>query len=360
MRIAILTPSLTSCDAVSNDVLGMYDALQKIGDVRVFAEGWSLKKPRIYPPEKIRSFLKKPSDILIYHYARGWEPALPLLSKVTCRRIIKYHNVTPPDFFAKYSADFAQTCLEGRQQLKPIANAGCDLFLSDSYFNMGELLAEGAPETKSRAVPPFHHIDRLISIKADAAVLDQFQNGHVNICTVGRVAPNKGHLELIAAFAAYHHDYNSKSRLMIVGKHETRLAKYSAALRALIKRLNLEHAVSFAGEVSDNALKAYYSLAHLFVTTSKHEGFCVPLVEAMAMKVPIVAYGSSAIPETVGPAGIVWDQRNPYLLAESINAIVSDTTLGSGLSALGWRRYQDLFTNEQIRKQFLSTLAPFL
>jgi glycosyltransferase involved in cell wall biosynthesis len=360
MRIAILTPSLTTGDAVSNDVLGMYEALQQIADVRLFAEGGALEELRVYPPEKIHCFLKKPDDVFIYHYSRGWTPAMSFLSELTCRRVIKYHNITPPDFFATYSADFAQKCYEGRQQLKPIANAACDLFLSDSDFNMHELLAEGAPETKSRTVPPFHHIDRLTSIKGDAAVIDRFKNGHINICTVGRVAPNKGHAELITAFAAYHQDYNSESRLIIVGKQETRLARYSAMLRALIERLNVEHAVVFTGDVSDNELKAYYSLADVFVTTSRHEGFCVPLVEAMAMDLPIVAFASSAIPETVGAAGIVWNQRNPYLLAESINAIVSDTDLRRGLSALGKQRYQALFTNEQIRKKFLGVLAPLL
>jgi glycosyltransferase involved in cell wall biosynthesis len=360
MRIAILTPSITSRDAVGNDVLGMYGVLKEVGEVRIYAEGWTLTEPQIFPPSKIRSFLKKPDDILIYHYARGWDPALPLLNSLRCRKIIKYHNITPPEFFARYSADLANLCREGRQQLKPIATSDCDLFLSDSGFNMRELLAEGTLETKSLAIPPFHHIDHLRSIEADAAVLDQFQNGQVNVCTVGRVAPNKCHPELIAAFAAYHHEYNPRSRLVIVGKQETRLAKYSALLRALIKRLNLEHAVTFTGEVSDNALKAFYSVADLFITTSEHEGFCVPLVEAMAMKVPIVAYSSSAIPETVGRAGIVWDQRNPFLMAESINSIVSDPSLSAGLASMGWRRYQELFTNDRIRKEFLSGLRTVL
>jgi glycosyltransferase involved in cell wall biosynthesis len=360
MRIAILTPSLTRGDAVSNDVLGMYHVLRNVGDVRIFAEGWTLTEPRIFPTTKIKSFLKKTNDILIYHYARAWEPAMPLLHSLRCRKIIKYHNITPPDFFTRYSSDFANMCREGRQQLRPIAKSNCDLFLSDSDFNMRELVAEGAPEARSFAVPPFHHIDRLNTIEADARVLNQFENGHANICTVGRVAPNKGHPELIAGFAVYHYEYNPQSQLIIVGKQETRLARYSAVLRALIQRLKLEQAVTFAEEVSDHELKAYYNVADVFVTTSEHEGFCVPLVEAMAMKVPILAYASSAIPETVGTAGIVWHERNPYLLAETINLIASDASLGRGLAAKGWRRYQDLFTNERIGEEFLRAMAGIL
>jgi glycosyltransferase involved in cell wall biosynthesis len=96
------------------------------------------------------------------------------------------------------------------------------------------------------------------------------------------------------------------------------------------------------------------------VTTSEHEGFCVSLVEAMAIEVPIATYASTAIGETVGPAGLVWDERNPYLLAESINSIANDKSLSKSLTTIGWRRYQDVFTNERIRRRFIDSLATVL
>ena len=357
MAIGILTPSITTGDAVSNDVLGMYRVLREQDTVRIFAEGWTIKEPRVTPWLKLTSFLRKPGDILIYHYSRGWQPGLELLAELRCRKVIKYHNVTPPGFLARYSSDFAAMCLEGRQQIEPIARSNSDLYLSASAYNMRELVDAGAPAAKSFVVPPFHHVNRLNSIEADRAVLNQYQNGNVNICTVGRVAPNKNHIALIEAFGAYHGDYNAKSRLIIVGKEETRLARYSRLLRQLIRRLKLDDAVSFVGEVTDHQLKAYYSVADVFLTTSDHEGFCVPLVEAMAMKVPIAAYASSAIPETVGAAGIVWEERNPYLLAESINSIVREKEVAHSLSAMGWRRYQQYFTNERIEAQLKAVLS---
>jgi L-malate glycosyltransferase len=360
-RIAILTPSLTTGDAVSNDVLGMHDVLKERGyDVRVFAEGWALDKPRVWPSPQLRNFLKQPTDVLIYHYSRGWDPGLDLLRELKCRKIIKYHNVTPPEFLAGYNSDFAAMCLEGRQQLALIARSGSDLYLSDSAYNLRELVAEGAGESKSFVVPPFHHVDRLHSVEPDASVLNSCSDGKVNICMVGRVAPNKSHPALIEAFAAYHHDYNPHSRLIIVGKEEVRLAKYSTLLRAMVKRLELQEHVVFTGEVSDRALRAYYAAAHVFMITSEHEGFCVPLVEAMAMKIPIVAYASTAIPETVGTAGLVWEERNPYLLAESIKSIVGDRSVGRGLRRMGWYRYQDLFTNKRIKTQFINAFDKLL
>ena len=360
-RIAILTPSITTGDAVSNDVLGMYDVLQERGyEVRVFAEGWALDKPRVWPAPQIGNFIEQPTDVLIYHYSRGWDPGLDLLRDLKCRKIIKYHNVTPPEFLAGYNSDFAAMCLEGREQLALIARSGSDLYLSDSAYNMRELVVEGAGDSKSFVVPPFHHVDRLHSVTPDPSVVSSCGDGKVNICMVGRVAPNKSHPALIEAFAAYHHDYNPNSRLIIVGKEEVRLAKYSRLLRTLARRLKLQDDVIFTGEVSDHALRAYYAAAHVFMITSEHEGFCVPLVEAMAMKIPIVAYASTAIPETVGSAGLVWEERNPYLLAESIKSIVSDRSVGQTLSAMGWRRYEQHFTNARIEAGFWNAVNGLL
>jgi glycosyltransferase involved in cell wall biosynthesis len=360
-RIAILTPSLTTNDAVSNDVLGMHDILRRLGhETRIYAEGWTLDRPKIRPAPKLVDFLKNPSDLLIYHYSRGWDLALNLLRELKCRTIVRYHNVTPPEFSVSFSEDYARMCLEGRNQLDAIARAGCDLYISASDYNARELLEAGAPESRSFVVPPFHQIDRLHSIKPDRKILDLYSDGRINILMVGRISPNKGHPALIEAFAAYHNEHNPQSRLLIVGKAETRLNAYNRLLQEMVRRLQLEQSVVFAGEVSESELKAYYAAAHVFMITSEHEGFCVPLVEAMSMKVPIVAYASSAIPGTVGRVGLVWDERNPYLLAESVNKIVKGNGIGTKLGQMGRLRYEQHFTNERIKTKFLKVIGKFL
>lgn len=361
-RIAILTPSATSADAVSNDVFGMSDVLLRLGyKTRVYAEGWSeIEREKIRPANDIGKFLRNPSDLLIYHYSRGWEFGLKLLAELKCRKAIKYHNVTPPEFFSRFSQDLVRMCREGRSQLKSIVRAGCDLYMSASAYNEQELLQEGLDREKSFVVPPFHHADRLHSVAADANIVKMYADDKVNIVMVGRLAPNKAHHALIEAFASYHHDYNHDSRLFIVGKEERRLSSYNNLLRELTKLLKVQTAVVFAGAVSDSELKAYYSLSDVFMITSEHEGFCVPLVEAMSMKIPIVAYGSSAIPGTVNGAGLVWSERNPYLMAESIHSIVSSTGVRKSLAAMGEQRYRSNFTNESIKNQFLHALSGVL
>lgn len=356
-RIALLTPSITTGDAVSNDVIGMYQVLLKRGhEVQIFADACLITEPKVRPASKITRFINKSDGLLIYHYSMGWDTGLEILRELPCKTVIKYHNVTPPEFFTKFSEAHVLMSHGGRKQLKEIASAGCDLYLSASEYNMRELLAQGAHERISSVVPPFHHIDRLNSVEPDTKVLETFQDGATNVLMVGRVAPHKGHAELIEAFANYYYHYNGNSRLLIVGKHDVAFNSYYELLREMVSCLKLQGAVIFTGEVTEAALKAYYMAAHVFLITSQHEGFCVPLVEAMAMKLPIVAYSSSAIPDTAGDAALVWPERDPNLVAESIHTIVSNEKVGAGLGKMGWQRYQRLFTNARIEEQFVAAI----
>ncbi|PMB19555.1 hypothetical protein CEN45_18835, partial [Fischerella thermalis CCMEE 5198] len=135
-----------------------------------------------------------------------------------------------------------------------------------------------------------------------------------------------------------------------------RLSIYNNFLHQKVKDLGLQESVIFTGAVSAEALKSYYLVSNIFMTTSEHEGFCVPLVEAMAMKLPIVAYGSTAIPYTVGKAGLVWDKPDPYLLAGSVDCIARDEFVSASLGEMGWRRYKEIFTNEQIETKFIEVI----
>ena len=357
-RFAIVTSHLTSGDAVSNDVTSMQRVLEKHGyEARLCASSADFEEPKVWPLSEAGDFLRNPDDVLIYHHSFGWDAGIALLQELKCKTVIKYHNVTPPDFFAGVSAWHEQKCAEGLEQLKLIANAGYDIYLSDSAFNMRQLLELGADPVRNFVVPPFHHIDRLDATYGDPQILGIFRDGKTNVICVSRVAPHKNQEALIEAFALYHHYHNSNSRLLIVGREEKAFETYSTRLRELIEFLDLKDAVVFAGEVSDAALKAYYLLGNVFLFASKHEGFSVPLVEAMAMKVPIVSYGAAAVPETVGEAGIVFDDFDPKAMASAVDAVVSDEAMNVALGMSGWHRYEQNFTNNRIESSFLKALG---
>jgi glycosyltransferase involved in cell wall biosynthesis len=206
-------------------------------------------------------------------------------------------------------------------------------------------------------VPPFHRIDRLSKITADPETLKKYSGDTANILSVGRVVPHKNIHHLIEVFAHYHYDYNKNSRLIIVGKGGEGLNSYSKLVHGAVQKLGLANHVIFTGGVSDEVLKAYYLVAGAFVTVSQHEGFCVPLVEAMSMKLPVTAYASTAIPETLGDAGIVWPERNPRLIAQTIDRFVKDNSVRKALGQRGQRRYQTMFSNEKLERTFLQAMS---
>jgi glycosyltransferase involved in cell wall biosynthesis len=352
--IAIVSPNITTGDAVGNDVLGMYRVLTARGHtVRLYADYWDIPEPSVYTVNQLPRFLKGRSGILLYHHAIGWDLAPALLKKIHCRKIVRYHNVTPGHFFDAFDPKSAKLCRKGRDQLKALASCGCDLYLADSGYNQGELIAAGAEPSRSVVVPPFHCIDRLQGIEPDKLVLETCRDGRTNVLCVGRIAPNKGFAALIDAFAVYHHHYNPRSRLLLVGKQDQCLGAYVALLQQQVAGRGLQNVVVFAGKATEAALKAYYLVADVFMIASEHEGFCVPLVEAMALKLPIVAHGSTAIPETVGTAGFVWEEADPFLMAGSVACITQDQTIRRDLGARGCSRYEQKFTTKRIEAAFL-------
>jgi glycosyltransferase involved in cell wall biosynthesis len=353
-RIAILTPTLTAADAVSNDVLSMQRLLSaRHHDVRIFAENASVAGKEIQGASAALSYLRGTDDVLIYHHSIGWDRGLATMKAATCRKIVKYHNVTPPEFFDGISEHHRSLCENGRSQLKQIVDCHPDLYLAASEFNKGDLISAGSEEHKTSVVAPFNHADQLRAGEADFEILDTYTDGCVNLLTVGGVRPNKAHDAVIEAFATYYYQFDGQARLFIVGAENAAFAQYTTRLRELIESWSIDSRIVFTGEVSDEALKAYYLLADAFLMTSEHEGFCVPLVEAMAMKVPIVAYASTAIPETAGDSALIWSERDPYLMAQSIDFLLADETARMTLMMRGSQRYEQRFSNRAIEKQFL-------
>lgn len=353
-RIAILTPTLRPADAVSNDVLAMRRVLSGRGhEVAIFAESSSVAGDPVQPPAAALSYLREPADVLIYHHSIGWDHGIETFKAASCRKIVKYHNVTPPEFFEGISERHQRLCEAGRSQVKEIVAAQPDLYLAASAFNRSDLLAVGSETARTFVVPPFNQADQLLAEAANFEVLDEYDDASVNLLTVGGVRPNKGHADLIEAFALYYYTFNGRARLFIAGAEDNEYESYAAMLRELIDAWSLASRVVFTGEISTDSLKSYYLLADAMLMTSEHEGFSVPLVEAMAMKVPIVAYASTAIPETAKDAALIWRERNPFLIAQSIAFLEANETAKMEMVYRGSRRYAENFSNHAIEKQFL-------
>lgn len=360
-RIGILCPRLQLPDAVGYDVIHQAGVLAGAGyPVRIFAESWSPATPA-HSVDEIPGWLASDEDILVYHYSVHSPRILELLRGLRCRRVLRYHNVTPPEFVQPYDRAFASALRAGRDLLSAHLAAGISLAIADSKENADDLLQAGALPEMCTVVAPFHRIPELLKGEADVDWMRELGSGPDrkirNLLSVGRLVPNKGYTHLLRGFAAMP---DSQCRLILVGGHDPRMHVYYRELRAIIEETGIASRVWIAGSVSLAALRAMYRCADLLVTTSEHEGFCLPLIEAMAHGVPIAALGRAAIPETLGDAGLVLDSTEPTYLAAALRKLLSQPELSQKLGANGRVRYTSTFTNEGLADRFLQTLTEYV
>jgi glycosyltransferase involved in cell wall biosynthesis len=220
------------------------------------------------------------------------------------------------------------------------------LALADSEYNRRDLLAAGYAPT---GVLPLAVPNTLAQVQPDTEVLNRFDDGVANLLFVGRLVPNKRQEDVIKAFY-YLRQIRPRSRLFLVGSWQN-TRRYYAWLQEFAGRLGLSEAVYFPGHVSTAALAAYYRLADLFVCMSEHEGFCVPLIESMHFGVPVVAYASTAVPGTLGGAGILVREKRYDVIAELLHLLISDRKLYRQVVERQYARVQ-AFQEPAVLQQF--------
>jgi glycosyltransferase involved in cell wall biosynthesis len=361
MRIHILTPSIEPNDAVSNDALGMRRWLRRQGyRVRLYSRSChpTLRR-QVWPVRAYEKYLPATEDLLIYHHSVGWPRGIDLFERSRNRRIVRYHNVTPARFYRSYSQLFVKACKLGIKETGLLARSNAELYIADSAFNAHGLIDAGAPAERSRTVPPFHAIARLDREPLDHSLAaDLAKDCHWLF--VGRLSPNKGHRHLIRALGYYRQYFGRDAHLTLVGNYDPGMNGYWEQLAQEVRRWRLQERVHFTGKVTPGQLRTYYENAAYFLCASEHEGFCVPLVEAMRHGLPIVAYGSSAIPDTLGETGIAWETPAPMLLAETIQRLENSPDERKLVIELQRTRYREHFTLKAIGQRLQEALSPFL
>jgi len=352
MRIAIFVAVLGERDAVGTDAREMAAALTRRGhEVRLFATAGAGAES----PDALDEVIADPQAVLIYHFAFGWPPGIDALRRARCRRVVRYHNVTPPEFFAPWSDEYERSCRAGRDEIATIAKLGCELHLCASPFNAEDFLAVGVPHGRVAVLAPFNRLDRLVETPAALPVLDECSRGATWLA-VGRLAPNKAYLDLFDAFACYLDRVEADARLLVVGSEDTRLERYNAALRERVHALRLESHVRWLRDVDEGMLKAAYLVADALVSLSRHEGFCVPLAEAMALGVPVVALDAGAQAWTLGGAGLLWDSADPALVAASVERLRADPALRSELRERGFARVASEFAPQRLERRLADVI----
>jgi glycosyltransferase involved in cell wall biosynthesis len=295
-------------------------------------------------------------DVLLYQAATGSAVA-DLLLEHPQRLLVNYHNLTPARFFEGWAPDAVHSVTWGWSQVRKLAKES-DLGIAVSAFNERELRTAGFRET---AVAPVlvdvEAFDRAVDHDALARLTEAKVGGGADLLFVGRLAPNKAQHDLIKALAAYRRLYDPKARLHVVGTSSSE--SYRTALVAYADALGLADAVELTGSVSDGELAAHYRAADVFVCVSEHEGFCVPLLEAMHHRLPIVAYAAAAVPETLADAGVLLPTKDPLTVAAAVHRVLADETVAAALRERGGVRLGD-FSLERSRRRFTEVLEAYL
>lgn len=270
-------------------------------------------------------------DVVLFHTAMATPTADALLGRDE-PLVLDHHNVTPPEFFDGWEPALAENLEAAQQQVARLARRAA-LGLGDSVYNVEDLVVHGC---RRAAVVPILADPVRPAAEARVAELRTATSGGAAWLTVGRIAPNKAPHDIVRAFACYRATFDPHARLRIVGGAP--FAGYLAAVQRTIDALGVRDAVDVTGPVDDYELGAHYAAADVFVTLSRHEGFCVPLVEAMAAGVPVVALAATATPETAGDAAMLVARAEPALVATAVHRTVADRGVRTELVARGRRR----------------------
>lgn len=298
------------------------------------------------------------NNLLIAHYSIG--SSIPYcLRGMKAFKIVCNHNVTPPKYFSwdPNLKDYLKSTKTGLAQSKLIFDEA-DLVWSDSHYN-AEFFE--IPKSKSLVLPVIRDYARISSLKENQGLSKRLHDGRKNILFVGRVTPNKAQHDLFFLLKLIHTHIDPTVRLILVGCRG--IPTYDPMIIDLAEKLGLTvdgdigspHArdvdILAPGSVDERDMATYYRHSDAFVCLSDHEGFCVPLVEAMFFGLPIIAHASSAVPETLGDGGVVIDKNDPVSMLSSMKAVLKDDGFASTLKEKSRQRAND-FSWKNLENRF--------
>lgn len=325
MKIVQLLDALDFGDGVSNDVINLQKAFTKLGvENKTYSKWWNERVARY--TSNIEQYRPGKEDLIIYHFS-GKSYILEKVVRFPCRKLVRYHNVTPPEFFLPDNLEAYQNCREGLEQIcKNIKRFSG--FWADSRFNASNLVSYGADKQKVDVLPIAFDFDQIDAQPHNQSLLKRLQAP--NILSVGRIAPNKRIEDILDVFEAYHCAYDQRVRLYLVGNN-SQDASYTNMLMKKLESMTARDHVVFAGKVDSSDLYTYYRAASAYLCLSEHEGFCIPLLEAQHFGVPVIAYASCAVPDTMGEAGILLYKKDPNMAAALLNRVICDAGLRTSI-----------------------------
>ncbi len=342
-------------DAISNEVRVFRDLFRSWGyESHIYSE-----QKRILP--ELRGEARdlaasrddfRPDDVVLLHLSIGSD-VNDVFASLPGRKAILYHNITPPDYFRGVQEQTAHMLARGREQARALAGSA-EVVMADSRFNAEEIAAMGHAHPQ---VLPLMLDFSMLRAKPDRRILREYRDGMVNLLFVGRCAPNKKIEDLLNAFYYFQRYVQPASRLIHVGSYAG-MEQYHALLLTRARELQLKN-VEMVGSVRQDELTAYYAVSRAFLCLSDHEGFCIPLLEAMTHDLPVVAYAAGAVPETLDGAGVLLREKRFDLIAEVLGRITEDEPLRAAILK-GQRERLARYERQDLAADLKRFLAPLL
>ena len=283
---------------------------------------------------------------VVLHYA-VWTKALERFLEAPGPRVLCYHNVTPGDLLRAHNPALADLCDRARAAL-PLFRGQCAAVVADSEFNARDLHEIGIEQ-------PVATVPLMLNLPTR---MRRLPNGPgPTILSVGRLAPNKRVEDTLKAFTLYQRHHAEEATLVHVGPYHE-FEGYRRQLERLADGLGARN-VRFTGRISRDERDDWYRRADAYICSSIHEGFCAPVVEAIANGVPVVARAAGAVPETLGAAGIVIDDDEPALYAEALHEVVSSQKTRAMLARAAEKRLAEL-APASVARRLRTALDPVL
>ena len=350
MRIFQIIVTITTGDAIGNNALLLDNLFRSLGfETGIYAINIDSRLSKTVVRDLKRLPQLTSQDIIIYHMCES-TIINAMLGEMHCKKIAVYHNTTPARFFARFEPEQAKKQVESLLEIKALSSC-FDWCIADSEFNKADLVRMGYPKDRITVIPIMLNFEDYRKTP-DQNVIKTYQDGRTNFLFVGRVAPNKCFEDVIQAYAYYKKHIDQNARLFLVGAPFG--GNYINYLREYVEIIEAEDVI-FTGHVTFAEILAYYSVADIFLCMSEHEGFCVPVIEAMIFGVPVLAFNSSAIKGTLGGCGILLEEKDPVVASLVIQRILNDKALKDYIIDMQKQRLND-FDVDRISKQFMSVL----
>jgi glycosyltransferase involved in cell wall biosynthesis len=352
-RLDQLLAGYADGDAISRQAVILRDLFRGWGHAAdIFANPAHVSPTLRADCRPLADYAGAPGDVALHHYGLA-SRAAEAFAACAARKILVYHNITPPEFFRGYDDAVVRQLADAQTQVTALARRA-EAVWAVSNYDAADLAARGVAGVRAF---PLIFTPAAMDLAPDPVLMGRLPAPLKTLLTVGRLAPNKRIEDVIQAFALYHYRINPFSRLIIIGSDRS-CPRYCTMLKMLVGDLDVPN-VCFEGFASPAGLVAYYKLADVFVSASAHEGYGLPLVEAMYHGVPVVARHAGGTPEALGPAGVLYEDLSAAELAELIHRVLEDQPLRADILASQQLRLRELAARP-LEQELRALLADFL